>query len=65
MGSTISVVEAETVTQNTEEHRGGFRGGPMGARPSLLLNKFFFLIPWVIEIVDFIQTSYSKNIVFV
>lgn len=42
MGSTISVVEAETVTQNTEEHRGGFRGGPTGARPSLLLNNFCF-----------------------
>ena len=45
--------------------RGGFRGGPRGPRPPLLLNNFFLSIPWMIEIVDFIQTSYSKNIIFV
>ena len=35
--------------------------GPRGPHPPLLLNNFF-LIPWMIEMVDFIQTSYSKNI---
>ena len=52
------------------------QGWAEGAAVPLLLNNFFFLIfkisaecilsiPWMIEIVDFIQTSYSKNIIFV